>query len=317
MPAKKNKTAAKKSLQVKADQPRRRKLTRKNKKKFTKQNTQVSSSFRLLINAGRHLWQHKGLFAGILAVYSILYFILVKGLATDFQLTEAKSLIEETVGDQLGNFETAATLFGVLIGSAGSANNDAASIYQAILVMFVSLAVIWALRQTYEQHQDRTIKSSFYKGMYPAVPYILVWFVIILQMIPALIGLSIYGLVQSNGLAVSGFEQILWLFVLLLGLSISIYLTSSSIFASYIVTLPDMTPMRALRSARKLVKFRRFTILRKVIFLPAVLSLLAGIIFFPLVLFAPVAAEVLFLLFSLAVIIIGHSYLYQLYRELL
>ncbi len=39
----------------------------------------------------------------------------------------------------------------------------------------------------------------------------------------------------------------------------------SSLFALYIVTLPDMTPMKALRSARELARYRRWTVLRKIL----------------------------------------------------
>ena len=63
-------------------------------------------------------------------------------------------------------------------------------------------------------------------------------------------------------------------------------------FALYIVTLPDMTPMKALRSARELVRYRRWTVLRKVLFLPLMLLVVAAIIMVPIIILADAAGPV-------------------------
>jgi hypothetical protein len=149
------------------------------------------------------------------------------------------------------------------------------------------------------------------------IAYLLVNLVIILQLIPALLGMSLYNTVMANGIAVGAVEQIGWLFVLLFGLGLSLYFVSSSLFASYIVTLPGMTPLKALRSARKLIAFRRWSVIRKILLLPVIFIVVLAIIFFPLIVFIPAVAEVLFMVVSLAFVIIGHSYFYKLYREML
>jgi hypothetical protein len=94
-------------------------------------------------------------------------------------------------------------------------------------------------------------------------------------------------------------------------------MVSSSIFALYIVTLPDVTPMQALRSARELVRYRRWSIARKVLFLPVSLLVIAAVIMVPVILLVTPASEWVFFILSMLSIAVIHSYMYSLYRELL
>lgn len=310
MTAKTRKSSAKKTG------GRVRQLDIKQKKKVIKKSVKVAGSFRLFGRAWQHMWRHKRLFGGILVIYALLYMLLVKGLATNFQLSETRDAINAAVGEGLGNIEMASALFGALLGTAGATTGATAGVYQVILFVLVSMAIIWALRQTFSDRSTPRVKQAFYHGPAQIVPYILVLLVVMLQMLPALIGTTIYGIVVSNGIAVGVLEQILWVIVLLIFLAASVYMVSSSVFATYIVTLPDMTPFTALRSARKLVRFRRWLIIRKVLFVPLIIGLIMLAVFMPLVLIAPVIAEVLFLVFTLVLLLFGHSYLYLLYREL-
>ena len=153
--------------------------------------------------------------------------------------------------------------------------------------------------------------------MYPLVPFVAVCLVIVIQTLPALIATSLYSIVQSNSLAVGSLQMGLAVVVLALGLLWSLYMLSSSLFALYIVTLPGGTPIAALKAARKLVRYRRFILLRKVLFLPLMLLLFSAVILIPLILFIPTAAEVLFMIFSIVLLGVVHSYFYTLYRSLL
>lgn len=305
------------SRKQKPTKARTRKLTVKHKKQVIRTAKQIPSSFRLLGRAVRHVWHHKKLFGGILLLYGALYFILVRGLAGNFQLHETRQAIEDAVSGEGGQLATATTLFGVLIGGGSSTTSESGGVYQVVLFVIFSLAVIRALRQTFEDRGKATIKGSLYQGMYPLVPYVLVGLVILLQLVPALIGVTVFGIVTANGIAVNGIEQLLWLLVLVMSLGVSLYLLSASLFASYIVTLPNMTPLQALRSARKLVRFRRFLVLRKLLFLPLIILVIAALIFLPLVLYATVIAEPIFLFFVFMLMVVTHAYMYSLYRELL
>ncbi len=294
-----------------------RKLDYKSKKRAVRTSEPVAGSFRLLKRSLKQFWQNKRIFGLLLVVYLGLFLLLVKGLATNFQLGETRAQLEEAAGGELGTFEMGAALFGTLIGTSGSTTSDSAGVYQTILFVIMSLAVIWVLRQTFDTQKPITLAESFYKSMSPLVPYVLVWLVVLIQLLPALIGTFLYSIVVSNGIAVGTVEQVLWLVFLLVLIGVSIFLVSSSIFATYIVTLPGMRPMTALKKARSLVKFRRFLIIRRLIVLPIILILFLTLLFFPLVLYAAVIAEVLFLVVSLLLLFVSHAYVYSLYREMM
>jgi hypothetical protein len=78
-----------------------------------------------------------------------------------------------------------------------------------------------------------------------------------------------------------------------------------------------MTPMKALRSARELVRYRRWTVLRKVLWLPFVLLLAAALIMVPIIIWLTALAQWIFFLLTMFAVAAVHAYLYGLYRELL
>ncbi|MFZ1323921.1 MAG: hypothetical protein WAQ57_02040 [Candidatus Saccharimonadales bacterium] len=294
-----------------------RKLSRKHKKVVVKKNKKIPNSIYILRQSFGHIWQNKRVFAGILLIFAIFYVTLVKGLATEFKLDEASRTIDEVVGDGIGTPTKAVALLGTLFGTTGSTTGDAANVYQIVLFIIVSLAIIWTLRQTFDGRTKLRIRDAYFKSMSPFITYIVVSFIILVQCIPALVGILVYSLVAGGGLAVGAAEQVLWLSVLIGSILVSGYFISSSLFASYIVTLPNMTPLLSLRSAKKLVRYRRLSVLRKVLFLPIFVLLCFIIIFLPLVILVPVLAEILFAILSFSLILLGHTYFYVLYRELL
>ncbi len=264
----------------------------------------------------QHVLKYKKLFAGITLIYLALTVVLVRGLGNTTDIPLLKETIEEVLSGGAGQVLVGVTLFGELLSSATSTTTAVASTYQSMIVIIVSLVVIWALRQTHAGSKVR-VKESFYKAMYPLLPFILVLFVIGLQFIPFIMGATIFGTVVSNGLAVTVVETVLWGCLFFLLAVLSLYMVSSSVFALYIVTLPDMQPMQALRSARELVRYRRWTVLRKVLFLPCILLIIAAVVTIPIIIFLAVIAEPLFLVLTAAFVVFVHSYLYTLYRELL
>jgi len=294
-----------------------RNLTRKDKKQAVRATKKLPNSFVILGRSMRHIWRNKKLFAGILLVFAVFYLLLVKGLASNFQLSDTRRVIEETMGDEISTADKSLTLFETLLGTTGNTAGEAAGAYQTFLFVIFSLVIIWSLRQTFEGKARVKLKDAFYKSMSPFVTYCIVGFVILLQSLPALIGLTFYGAVAAEGLAVGTIEQAVWFVLMLGGLALSAYWISSSLFASYIVTLPDMTPLVALQTARKLVRYRRLNVIRKFLFLPLFILLSFAVIFLPLVLVLPLLAEILFFILSVSLILIGHTYFYVLYRELL
>lgn len=279
--------------------------------------TPVSGAPRLFAKSMGHLKTHWRLFGGIVTVYLLLTVVLVKGLGiSSNNVPELKATLQDAFQGSGGQLTTGFTLFGLLLGTSGSVSSDVAGAYQSILLIIVSLVLIWALRQTMA-NATVGVKESFYKGLYPLIPFLLVLLVIGLQFIPLLIGNFLYSTVFGYGLAVTSPEKVVWLIIFALLALLTLYMVSSSIFAAYIVTLPDVTPIQALRSARELVRHRRWSIARKILFLPLILVIGAAVIMIPVIMFITPLSEWVFFLLSMAALAIIHSYMYHLYRELL
>ncbi len=300
-----------------SDGPRRLKLPafRPFRLKRIKYPEKLPSAWQLAKQAVRLFWSRRKLFIGITAIYALLTLILVRGFSAGVDVASLKAQLN------LGSSGIAQTLTGLsvlstLFTSSGTSAGDTSGAYQLVVGLIISLATIWAARQTLAGQTVR-IRDAFYKGIYPLVPFVLVLLVVIVQAVPLLIGAWLYTTVVTAGIAVSAVEQILWGALALALAVVSIYMLCSSVFALYIVTLPDMTPLKALRSARQLVRYRRGQVLRKLLYLPFILLVAAAVIMLPIILFiAPAAAWIFFVLSCLALILV-HLYMYTVYKALL
>jgi len=276
----------------------------------------LSPAWKLFGRSLKLLAKNWKLFGGIILVYGILNILLVRGLSGGLDLASLQSKLKSLLGGNLRDLNAGFVIFGYLLGNASSTVSEVASTYQTFLVLYISLVAIWALRHLNERKAPKA-KQAFYEGIAPFVQFLLVLAVIFLQLIPFYIGNFVFQTVLGSGLAVTTPEKVIWGLLYGMLTLLSLYMISSSIFALYIVTLPGMRPMQALRSARKLVRYRRFTILKKVIFLPLVLMVGAAIIFIPLIMLWTPIVEPLFFVASMTSLIVIHSYIYSLYKELL
>lgn len=250
-------------------------------------------------------------------IYSLLNILLVRGFASSVDVEGVRQSFDELFGaSMLTGLASGFTAFGMLIDPTAQTGGEMAQLYQVILLIIASLAIIWLYRQQ-QAGSKVTMKKAFYRGMFPLVPFTLVAVVIGLQLIPAMIGNFLYTIVLTEGLAVTGLEQVLWLLLFLLTLLLSLYMLTSSTIALYVVTLPEVTPMIALREARELVRHRRFSVMRKVLAAIIILLLFIAIVVLPVIFFAPVLAEWLFFAITVLAVPFVHGYMFSLYRELL
>jgi len=270
----------------------------------------------MFVNSIKHLWKYNKVFGGITAIYLVLTIVLVKGFSMANDVPAIKESIVQTFSGAGGQLAAGATIFGVLLGGVSGVSSDVAGVYQSILLIIVSLAVIWTLRQTHAAKSVR-VRDGFYRGMYPLIPFLLVLLVIGLQFIPLAFSSWLLSVTVLSGLAVTAVEQVLWVLLCFLLALLSLYLVCSSVFALYVVTLPDMSPMKALRSTGDIVLYRRWEVMRKVLFLPVVIVLIGAIIMLPVILWLTPLAEWLFFALSMLALAVSHSYIYSLYRELL
>ena len=269
----------------------------------------LSSVFGLTRQAVRTPWSRKKQFAGIAAIYGLLNIIFVSGLGSGIDVTTIRDSFSSRIVGGIAAYVQ-------LLGGSGNTASEVAGVYQMMLFLVASLALVWALRQTHAENAFR-IRDAYYKGMHPLVPSIVVVCVMGLQLLPAVIGATVYQTIMVSGIAATGAQSIIWLIALLAAFLLSLYFLVSSLQAFYVATLPDMTPWVALRAARKLVKSRRWTVLRKVLFLPLLLILITAVLMLPVIIALPALAQLWLLIIAPVLIVFSHSYLYGLYKELL
>jgi hypothetical protein len=270
----------------------------------------------LFVYVLRQMWRNKKLFGGIVAVYGVLNLLLVRSISGSSDLTMFKTTLDSALHGFGGKIATSVASFSYLVATSGSGSAQISGVYQYLLLLICSLAFIWALRQVLAQRKVR-VRDAFYSGMSPLIPFVFVVFIIGIQLLPLVMSSALYSLVVANGIAVGWWERLLFLVVLLAAAIWSLRMITSSVFAAYAVTLPGMTPLRAIREAKKLVYGRRLLLWRKLLFLPIVITVLAILIEIPFILFLTPLAPWLFFVISMLALPITHGYMYTLYREML
>lgn len=286
------------------------------KQKQSVKTGKLPNVWQLTRTASLTLWRHWRLFAGITLVYGLLNLVLAQGIAGGTDVSQLKDSLRQVFTGHFGFVGSSLSIFTVLLGSAGNNTSPTAGAYQTFLALIGSLAMIWALRQVLSGRRPR-LRDAYYHGMYPLVPFILVLMIIGLQLIPLAVGSSVYSVVINNGIAVTALERFLAVLLFLVLALWSLYMISSSLFALYIVTLPDMRPMAALRSARELVHGRRWTVLRKLLCLPIILLAVAAVVMVPIITILTPLAQWVFFILTMSALLAFHTYVYTLYRELL
>jgi hypothetical protein len=308
----------KQSNKAAASAGRIRKLTKKQArtkiKKDVRKRKPLIGSFKLTFRVFQifvKFWKSLG---GIVLVYLILNVVFASGISNvSATFKNIKDNLNTGGGQALWH---AAGGFGSLIGSAGSSSSATGSSLQTALFIIESLVIIWALRHLLSG-QKISIKQAYYRSMFPLIPFLLVIAVIIIQLLPASVGGSVLAVITNSALTNASAATAASIILLILLAGWSIYMVSASVFALYIVTLPEIEPRQALRSAKDLVKFRRWAVIRRVLFMPLFIVAVMAVIIIPLILYASVLVPAVFYILSMLTILFVHTYLYSLYRELL
>jgi hypothetical protein len=275
----------------------------------------LPAAWRIARRAMRTVRKEPRLFAGIVGIYAVLSLVFTHALTTA-DVAGLKENLSQAIGGNFAGLGSGLGTFVILLGSSGASGSDVSGLYQFLLGLVVSLALIWALRCVSADKTAR-IRDAYYAGMYPLVPFLLVLLVVGVQLLPMIIGSSLFSAVTVNDIAVSSIERIGWGLVFALTAGISFYGLTTSLIALYIVTLPGMTPVRALRSANEIVRGRRWQLLRKLLFLPTALLLSSAVIMVPIIVLLTPLSQYVFFIVGLGAVLFVHAYMYTLYRELL
>lgn len=250
----------------------------------------------------------------ITALYGAFYFIFVSN-TTRIDTESLQGLVEKFFGSDSGSVGVSLVLTGSIFGLSTTLD-QASGTYAMLLFVINSLAFMWVLRHVWAGKKP-SFKQAYYQGMYPLIPTLLILMVIFIQLIPLTVGAAIMGQVLTNGLATSLIETIFFVGVFLVTLLLSGYWIIGSIMAFYIVTIPNATPLEALRSAKDLLKKRRLLVLQRVL-LFAILSLLAAfVLLFIIVSIVPAFAGITVTILSIFALPWSHVFLFNLYRSLI
>lgn len=295
-----------------------RKLTKKQArgkvKKQVKGRKPLPGAFMLTWQVIRFISGYWKTLGGIVLVYLILNIVFASAISNvSNNFSTIKSDLDSAGGHA---FWHAAGAFGSLVGSSGASGSATGSTLQSVLFVIESLVIIWALRHLMAG-QEVAVKLAYYRAMTPLIPFLLVIAVIIIQLLPITAGSAIVVAVATSVFAGSSAATVISVASFILLAAWSIYMVSSSIFALYIVTLPETQPRQALRAAKDLVSFRRLAVIRRLLFLPIFILLVMAVIMVPLILWASAIVPAVFYALSMLSILFIHTYIYSLYRGLL
>lgn len=274
--------------------------------------------------------QHRRLMLGLAVGYGVATALFV-GLSSQEAYAQLSQLLDQTSADIFADGwgavgQAGLLLFTGLSGSLSPQLTEAQQIFAAILVLLTWLTTVWLLRASFAGQKPR-LRDGLYNAGAPIVPTSLIWLILLLQLLPAAIGIILLNSAASTNVLESGFMAM----IVSLGVTLLVVLTAywivATVFALIVVTLPGMYPLRAMRVAGDMVVGRRIRLLLRIIWmligailawivlvLPAILldrTILSVVPIVQLIPFVPIVIA----LTSAAIVVWSATYMYVLYRK--
>lgn len=277
-----------------------------------------------------HLWKYRRVFGALIFTYMVTTALLV-GLASQAVFTQLTETLQETSANifQGGWGELGKAGLLLITGISGNFSpelTEAQQIFAALLFLMAWLASVWLIRAQMAGGAPR-MRDALYGSGAPIVSTAIVGLLVMVQMVPAAIGIIAYSAAVSTDFFSTGaLAMVIGLLAFLL-IVLSVYLVTSSFFALIVVTLPGMYPWQALRTAGDLVTGRRLRILLRLTW-AAIIAILGWIvIMLPVILVAswlqtsikqlawvPIVPVALAFVASLSTVFMS-AYIYKLYRK--
>ncbi|MEK9195909.1 MAG: hypothetical protein AAB914_00925 [Patescibacteria group bacterium] len=285
-------------------------------KKFVKRSVNLSGSWSLLKQTNKFILANKKILLGLAVSYTLIQLMLVLIFSSGIDLNEAKSQIKDLLGGDAPAYTVAYSFTSYLFVTIGQRNNEIVGVYQNFVTIVFMLATIWVVRQR-TAGEKFGFRDIFYKSQYPFIQFLVVIFAIGLSMVPMMIAGFLYAVTITGGIAVTILEQGLWLFLCFLLVLLTLYVLVPCLIAMYVVTLPEVSPMTAIKSSWNLLADRRFAVGMRVvagyIFVLVFIAILMMILSYLLT----SASELIFYFLSFMSVLIINIYTYKIYRELL
>ena len=276
----------------------------------------IPSTTQLLKSAFTFLFKNWRVFAVLLIINGTIYFVFLRG-NIPVKIADIQSTIKAVAGEGgLKSVRGNITTLGAAIGSSSSADINAT--VSGLGTILMSLAYIWTIRQLHiKKNAAVHARDAYYQGMTPIIPVLLVLLVLSLQLAPLAMATFLYVTARFTGVFASGFEDLsVFAAAVLVGL-LSFYWAVSSIIALYIVTLPGMRPIKALRAAKETVRFQRFPIFKRILSMAVILGGVSFLILLTVVRFIPEKTFMAIAILQLVLLPLIHIILFKLYRALI
>lgn len=277
------------------------------------------------------LSKNRGLFARLILFYSVATALFVGMASQDLYSTISDTL--RTTGDEIfsGSFgqigEAGLLLLTGVTGSMTQSLNETQQVFASLLAITIWLTTVWLIRNRLAAKQVN-LRDGLYNAMSPLISTILVSLLLMVQLLPIALAFIGYTAAAVSGLLDNGVESMLFWFVAITLVVLSLYLMTSTFMALIVVTLPGMYPLNAIRAGGDIVSGRRLRILYRVLWMGLLLVMTWLIIMVPIIIFdswikgllplidwLPIVPMCLLLLSSATVVWMA-SYVYVLYRKI-
>lgn len=277
------------------------------------------------------LSKNRGLFTRLILFYSVATALFVGMASQDLYSTISDTL--RTTGDEIfsGSFgqigEAGLLLLTGVTGSMTQSLNETQQVFASLLAITIWLTTVWLIRNRLAAKQVN-LRDGLYNAMSPLISTILVSLLLMVQLLPIALAFIGYTAAAVSGLLDNGVESMLFWFVAITLVVLSLYLMTSTFMALIVVTLPGMYPLNAIRAGGDIVSGRRLRILYRVLWMGLLLVMTWLIIMVPIIIFdawikgllplidwLPIVPMCLLLLSSATVVWMA-SYVYVLYRKI-
>ncbi len=261
-------------------------------------------------------WQDVTIFwrsmIGVVAVYAVTYIVTVIGL--NFVIPSLSSVGTTSPDTAIQNSGALDKSFSAISKSFSFVNGDQSStLVQILLFLVASLAFVWTLRKI-KQLKRVKISEAYYNGTAQIVALFLLCLWYLAYLIPIAIGTAIISIASYSSSLVESIV-IFGLFGMLTWLTLWLY----SIYwpAFYIITLPNMRPMKALHSAKKITKANRLNISIQVVGYIMLVVIVGIIVLLPIALILPPVTPYIFLVYVFVLFGYSHTFMFAIYRSLI
>jgi len=285
--------------------------------------------FAFLFEVATLLRRHWRLF-GLLVISYVVFGILL-GTMTSQDTYNAMSGTVRSVSDGIiGDSGIGAVLQAGAISFttfiSGNKLTDIQKVYMSLVFLFTWLTTVWLLREIVAGREPR-LRDGIYNAGAPIIPTILVMLWMLVQLLPIVLLMIIYGGLVNAGLMTNGFGTFSFAMLFVLVISLVLYWLTSTFIATVAVTLPGMYPSVAIRAAGDIVVGRRLRILFRILWMLVSIAIVWLAVMILIVMFDTWLADridwvaavpwvpILATLLSGAMIVYACSYIYLLYRK--